>query len=362
MPGAQAAARQPHPVAASRGGDRELGCAHYDDCLDVAVRSGWAGFACGECPVRGTAPAASDQARREQLAWGRVGEGEEPVGIGPKGAPTPAERRAAKEEAARVRAARAEQRKADRARIRTENEQLKAELAERAGAVERGELAPEPLLAVPKPPKLPVYVDPPAPRRLPPAHGPRARAQALDEVAARVARETAAAEDEASRILKIDLERLVAEERPPIPAAPSPHPPPPRPPRRRSPAMADPATLEQLVAEVEDLEEQRTALEKELDAKKALLAKALAEREATLERARALLVAPAPEASPASRAKRRAPPKVLTGAAAHQRDTAGEVLKFMKDGGPRRVQELVDGLDLTRPAADSAVKRLVADR
>ena len=53
---------------------------------------------------------------------------------------------------------------------------------------------------------------------------------------------------------------------------------------------------------------------------------------------------------------------MLTGAAAHQRDTAGEVLKFMANGGPRRVQELVKGLGLTRPAADSAMKRLLDEQ
>ena len=31
---------------------RNLHCFHYDSCLDVAVRSGWASWTCVRCPLR----------------------------------------------------------------------------------------------------------------------------------------------------------------------------------------------------------------------------------------------------------------------------------------------------------------------
>lgn len=46
---------QPMPVISAPGAMRDTYCAHYDECLDVAVRRGWPGFSCVECPVYGTA-------------------------------------------------------------------------------------------------------------------------------------------------------------------------------------------------------------------------------------------------------------------------------------------------------------------
>jgi hypothetical protein len=31
--------------------DRKLFCAHYDTCLDEAIRRGWSGFSCKECAI-----------------------------------------------------------------------------------------------------------------------------------------------------------------------------------------------------------------------------------------------------------------------------------------------------------------------
>jgi hypothetical protein len=35
---------------------RELFCPHYDSCLSIAVRSRWADWTCGRCPLRHAAP------------------------------------------------------------------------------------------------------------------------------------------------------------------------------------------------------------------------------------------------------------------------------------------------------------------
>jgi len=65
------AAGAPFPVAAPRSDnpDRELYCAHYDDCLDVAVKLDWEGFSCSDCPIRG-ACAASKEDALEAATWG----------------------------------------------------------------------------------------------------------------------------------------------------------------------------------------------------------------------------------------------------------------------------------------------------
>lgn len=42
---------------------RNLYCAHYDACLDVAVKKGWEGWSCLNCPlfrVQGEAPDARE--------------------------------------------------------------------------------------------------------------------------------------------------------------------------------------------------------------------------------------------------------------------------------------------------------------
>lgn len=50
----------PNPIRCGRTSDssrvdRDLSCAHYDDCLDRACREGWSGFSCRECPLHGRA-------------------------------------------------------------------------------------------------------------------------------------------------------------------------------------------------------------------------------------------------------------------------------------------------------------------
>ncbi|HLL54616.1 MAG TPA: hypothetical protein VK447_13780 [Myxococcaceae bacterium] len=46
---------------------RNLYCGHYDACLDVAVKSGWASWSCMRCPLKhvasGTRPTALEFAQ-----------------------------------------------------------------------------------------------------------------------------------------------------------------------------------------------------------------------------------------------------------------------------------------------------------
>jgi hypothetical protein len=39
------------PKRASVETHRNLNCHHYDNCLDEAVRQGWASFTCAKCPL-----------------------------------------------------------------------------------------------------------------------------------------------------------------------------------------------------------------------------------------------------------------------------------------------------------------------
>ena len=58
-------APRPNPVRivfvedVERAGDLRLtDCAHYDDCLDVALAAAWPGFACHRCEAFALAPSA----------------------------------------------------------------------------------------------------------------------------------------------------------------------------------------------------------------------------------------------------------------------------------------------------------------
>jgi hypothetical protein len=42
-------ARIPTPVAKTVIPNREVFCAHYGECLDIALDQGWRGFTCREC-------------------------------------------------------------------------------------------------------------------------------------------------------------------------------------------------------------------------------------------------------------------------------------------------------------------------
>lgn len=60
----------PFPVSAPRSDtpDRELYCAHYDDCLDVAVKLDWEGWSCSDCPIRGSCNVAPEPPRGASVA------------------------------------------------------------------------------------------------------------------------------------------------------------------------------------------------------------------------------------------------------------------------------------------------------